>query len=249
MSGENLMRRHLLIILSVLLLGLIPAAHGQEADPSQSIETIYGLVTLPLIDVRAGPDFAYPTIGQLELNTSVVILGRAGDFINRWDGRQWLQIEYGQTKAWIYGRLLRTSVAFNSIFPTGRPLPRDANGRVPEGFDLTTEVCSQWQGDLVLTGNFMAGDTELTVTYPLLQGATVYNVIAIAPDGQRTSFTSTTNTARIVLSQLPWQAGVYTWRVAPYWTVTSNRSTWQQVCLLRTGGTFEKPNTSPYRNP
>lgn len=240
------MCRRLLGLLLVLIGSLMWVA-AQEENPADTIETIYGLVTLPLIDVRAGPDFAYPTIGQLELNTSVVVLGRAGDFISRWDGRQWFEIEYGTTTAWVYARLLRTSLAFNSIFPTGRALPRDANGRVPEGFDLTTELCDQWVGDVTQSGNFMGGDLTLTVTYPLLQGATVYNVITIAPDGTRTSFTSTTSAATIVLADLPYQAGVYTWRVAPYWTVTSNRTTWQQVCLLRTGGTFEKADTRPIR--
>ena len=236
--------RLLLALLICLVFGMMVAA--QDENPADNIDIIYGLVTLPLVDVRAGPDFAYPTIGQLELNTSVVILGRAGDFISRWDGRQWFEIQYGQTTAWVYARLLRTSMAFNSIFPTGRMLPRDENGRVPEGFDLTTEICSQWFGTFTLSGNFMAEDQTLTVTYPTLVGATVYNVIAIAPDGLRTSFTSTTGTATIVLDDLPYQAGVYTWRVAPYWTVTDNRNTWQQVCLLYTAGTFEKPDTNPF---
>jgi len=220
---------------------------GVVARAQQDIEHIYGLVTVDNAELRAGPDFAYPSVGILPLNASVVVLGRAGDFFTRWDGRQWLQIEYGDSPAWVYARLLRTSVAFNSIFPTGRALPRDANGRVPKVFDLTTEVCSQWQGGFTLSGNFMAGENKLITTYPGLTGANVYSVIVISPSGVRRAFDSTTMTSEIDIGFLPQEGGTYTWRVAPYWTNSTYRADWQQVCLLRTGGTFEKPDTSPKR--
>jgi hypothetical protein len=212
----------------------IPAAEGTGVD------TIYGIVTIDESIVRVGPDFAYDAIGSLALNASVVITGRSGDFVSRWDGRQWLQLENG---GWIYARLVRTSVAFNSIPPRGRLLPRDNNGRVPEGFNLSSEVCSQWQGAFTQAGNFMAGDTQIVVTYPTLQGATIYSVIVISPDGFRTAFDSETGTATIELDRLPNQPGLYTWRVAPYWTNSTARFTWQQICLLATGGTFDKPET------
>lgn len=228
------------LILVLMVITTVVAAQENTA--------IYGLVTVDNADVRTGPDFAYPTIGRIPLNTSVVVLGRAGDFFRRWDGRQWLQIEFGERHAWIYARLLRTSVAFNSIPPTGRILPRDADGRVPDAFDLTTYVCDQWVGEFTQSGDFMAGDTEMTVTYPGLAGATVYSVIVIAPDGFRTAFDSETTTATIELSQLPYQEGTYTWRVAPYWTTSTYRYNWQQVCLLETGGTFQKPNTEPLKD-
>lgn len=223
------------ILLSVLF--IICLVNAQDA--------IYGLVSVDEAEVRIGPDFAYDAIGRLPRDTSVTIIGRAGDFFQRWDGRQWLQIEYGDSPAWVYARLLRTSIAFNSIPPTGRLLPRDNNGRVPDDFDLTTDVCSQWTGEFTLTGNFMAGENRLTVTYPLLQGANVYSVIVISPSGVRRAFDSTTATSTIDIGLLPQEAGVYTWRVAPYWTNSNFRANWQQVCLLRTGGTFEKPFTGP----
>jgi len=226
----------ILCILSVSLATLF----AQDASDSK-----YGLVTVDTADVRAGPDFAYPVIGQLPRDASVVILGRAGDFFERWDGRQWVQIDYGNSPAWLYARLLRTSKAFNSIPPTGRVLPRDANGRVPDDFDLTTEVCSQWQGDFTRSGDFMSGGNKLTVTYPTLQGSNVYSVIVISPTGVRRAFDSTTGTSIIDIGFLPQEGGTYTWRVAPYWTDSSYRYSWQQVCLLRTGGTFEKPDTTP----
>jgi len=228
-----------LIALFILVMPIIVAAQDDASDDAPT----FGLVSVNAADVRTGPDFAYPTIARLERNASVVIIGRAGDFFRRWDGRQWLQIELGDQRPWIYARLLRTSVPFNSIFPTGRILPRNANGRVPEEFDLSVDVCQQWQGGFTQSGDFTAGDSAITVTYPGLQGANVYSVITISPSGLRNAFDSETTTAQILLEDLPTETGEYTWRVAPYWTNSTSRSRWQQVCLLRTGGTFIKPET------
>lgn len=238
MRRFNLLHKFIFVGL-LLLLSSVPAL-AQENIADQ----IYGIVTIDNALVRVGPDFAYAEIDALPLNSSVVINGRSGDFFSRWDGRQWLNIDYNGGDAWVYARLLRTSVPFNSIPPIGRLLPRDNNGRVPEGFDLSSDICSQWVGDFTLTGNFMAGDTELTVTYPTLQGANIYSVIVISPTGFRTAFDSETGTATIELGRLPNTEGTYTWRVAPYWTNATARFRWQQVCLLQTGGTFEKPETS-----
>jgi uncharacterized protein YraI len=231
----------LVVVMAMFMMTLAPPTTTQAQDG----EVIYALVAVSAADARVGPDFAYPVIGRLPRHTSLVVLGRAGDFFRTWDGRQWLQVDFGSGTAWVYARLLRTSEPFNSIFPTGRILPRTQDGRVPEEFDLSTNVCDQWQGPLALSGSFMTGDTRLTVTYPPLQGANIYSVIVIAPDGYRTAFDSETTTAEIELENLPWEAGTYTWRVAPFWTDSSSRYRWQQVCLLRTGGTFEKPYTGP----
>jgi hypothetical protein len=236
-------RKQLWLVVGLLAMCLLGSLTLQAQD---EVKTIYGLVTVDTADVRVGPDFAYQAIGQLPRDASVIILGRSGDFFNRWDGRQWLKIDFGIDPGWVYARLLRTSIAFNSIPPVGRLLPRDANGRVPNGFDLSSEVCSQWQGSFTQSGNFMAGDTQMTVTYPALQGANVYSVIVISPDGVRSAFDSTTTTADITLKDLPYDAGTYTWRVAPYWTDSDYRYNWQQVCLLQTGGTFDKPDTKPH---
>lgn len=227
------MRRFWLIIFMSMFVSWVAVAQDSEA--------IYGLVTVDAADVRVGPDFAYPAIGRLPRNASVVVVGRAGDFFTRWDGRQWLQIDYGDRKAWIYARLLRTSVAFNSIRPTGMLLPRDANGRVPEVFDLGAYICDRWQGGFTRSGDFLAGDDELVVTYPEMPGANVYSVIVISPSGFRTAFDSETTTAVIERKRLPRETGTYTWRVAPYWTNAVPRFRWQQICLLQTGGTFERP--------
>lgn len=235
-----------LLIVALAAFGIAGFAAPEGASLRAQSDTIFGLVTADAVEVRVGPDFAYSSIGQLPRDASVVILGRAGDFFQRWDGRQWIQIEYGNAPAWIYARLVRTSTAFNSIFPTGRLLPRDENGRVPEGFDLSSELCSQWQGEFTRTGDFGAGDGALTVTYPGLTGANVYSVIAISPTGDRRAFDSTTTTSELRLDRLPIEGGTYTWRVAPYWTNSSRRYNWQQLCLLRTGGTFEKPYTGLY---
>ncbi|MBN1564372.1 MAG: SH3 domain-containing protein [Anaerolineae bacterium] len=235
------MKRTVMIWLALVLAIMGAGADGRVG--AQDEDVIYGLIDVDAADVRVGPDFAYAVIGQLPRNASVIVLGRSGDFYSRWDGRQWLQIEYGASPAWVYARLVRTSTAFNSIPPTGRLLPRDGNGRVPQGFDLSSYVCDQWVGSFTQTGNFMAGDTEMTVTYPYLQGANLYSVIVIRSDGYRVAFDSETTTAVIELDKLPREAGIYTWRVAPYWTNSTYRYSWQQVCLLQTGGTFEKPYT------
>jgi hypothetical protein len=191
--------------------------------------------------VYVGPDFAYDPIGQLQKNASVVLLGRRGDFFYEWDGRQWLEIEYEGETGWVYARLIRTSIPFNSIPPTGRPLPRNRDGRVPSVFDLSDNVCDSWRGEFTRTGDFMQGDTVLTVTYPELLGANVYSVIVISPSGHRTAHDSTTTTAEIHLRALGVEGGTYVWRVAPYWTHSPSRYEWQQICLLQTGGAFEKP--------
>lgn len=240
------MKKLFLLVLILVLPSVVALAQDEEETPPPPqpvAEAIYGLVTVDLADVRTGPDFAYPTTGQLPLNASVVVYGRSGDFFNRWDGRQWLQIDYGSSRAWIYARLLRTSIAFNSIPPIGRLLPRDANGRVPDVFDLATDLCEQWpQGPYSQSaGDFYGGRQEITVTYPGLPGANVYSVIVISPEGVRRAFDSTTTEAVILLENLPREEGTYTWRVAPYWTNSPVRYRWQQVCLLRTGGTIEVP--------
>lgn len=222
------------MLLSMLILqNTLVFAQDDDDDNGNVGDVIYGLVVTNAADVRTGPDFAYAKIAELPHNASVVILGRSGDFFNRWDGRQWLQVEYEGRNAWIYARLLRTSVAFNSIPPTGRLLPRDRNGRVPEGFDLSSDLCSQWRGAFSQDGRVISPDNPtITVTYPDLQGANVWSVIVISPTGVRRAFDSTTTTAVIEYDSLPRETGTYTWRVAPYWTDAPQRSRWQQVCLL-----------------
>lgn len=219
-----------------------PPGDPDSADPG---ETITGIIEVDGAYVAVGPDFAYPVIGQLPLDASVTIVGRRGDFISSWNGEQWLEIVHGEGTAWVYARLIRTSIKFNSIPPTGRRLPRDRNGRVPEAFDLSSNVCNQWQGGFTQSGDFVAGDPAIVVTYPPLQGATIYSVIVISPSGQRVAFDSETTTATILLEDLPSETGTYTWRVAPYWTNDIPRYTWQQICLLWTGGTFERPAPPP----
>jgi len=224
-------------ILLVLMGSITGWAAAQEEMP------VYGLISVDPAEVRAGPDFAYPSVGQLPLNASVVVLGRAGQFYSRWDGRQWLQIEYGDSRAWVYARLVRTSEAFNSIPVRGMMLPRDRNGRVPDVFDLSTYICEGWQGDFTRSGDFASGASELTVTFPSMPGASVYSVIVFTPTGYRIAFDTETTTATIELDRLPYLGGTYTWRVVPYWTTGTERWEWQQICPLQTGGTFDKPET------
>jgi hypothetical protein len=238
-------RNKLFLIFCLFLLTalVVTLALAQEIVPEPG-ETIYGIVEFDGARVYVGPDFAYRLIGELRQNTSVVVLGRRGDFFYSWDGRQWLQIEFQGGTGWVYARLIRTSIPFNSIRPTGRPLPRNDDGRVPDDFDLSHNVCDGWTGAFTQAGDFMAGDEAITVTYPALQGANVYSVIVIAPSGARTAHDSTTTTAEVLLDNLGvLEQGTYTWRVAPYWTNAPQRYNWQQICLLQTGGTFQVPVT------
>lgn len=233
------MRKFLIRLGVVLCVGLLFSSVGaQEGDGNT-----YGLVSVNNADVRVGPDFAYGSVGRLPRNASVQVMGRAGDFFRSWDGRQWLEIEYSGGRGWIYARLLRTSTPFNSIPPTGRMLPRDNNGRVPEVFDLSSNVCDQWQGTFSQSASDFSGGDEIVVNFPTLQGANVYSVITVSPSGERDAFDSETGTATILLRRLPEEEGEYQWRVAPYWTNSDSRFRWQQVCLLQTGGTFTKEFT------
>lgn len=231
----------LLFVTAVVTSAVTLAQPPGDPEAADDGETITGIVEFDGATVYVGPDFAYDPVAQLTQNTSVIVLGRRGDFIYSWNGDQWLEIEFDGGTGWVYARLIRTSIPFNSIPPTGRRLPRNRNGRVPETFDLSDNVCDGWQGEFTRTGDFMAGDQVLTVTYPELPGANVYSVIVISPSGERTAHDSTTTTTEIRLENLNRGGGMYTWRVVPYWTNEDSRSSWQQICLLQTGGTFEKP--------
>jgi hypothetical protein len=241
-----------LIVLAavIIIASAVLAQPPGDPDAAAPGEVITGIVEFEGTRVYVGPDFAYDLLGQLTINSSVVILGRRGDFIYTWDGGQWLEIDFGGESGWVYGRLIRTSIPFNSIPPTGRRLPRNRDGRVPVVFNLSDNVCDGWAGDFTRSGDFGAGDTRLTVTYPELPGANVYSVITISPSGQRRAHDSLTITADIELRDLPREVGTYVWRVAPYWANGVGRSNWQQLCLLQTGGTFVVPGEpEPTRPP
>ncbi|HEX2622057.1 MAG TPA: SH3 domain-containing protein, partial [Phototrophicaceae bacterium] len=192
----------IMLILSAVLASTLIAQAPGDPDAPEDGETITGIVEFNGATVYVGPDFAYDPVGQLDQNAAVTILGRRGDFFYSWDGNQWLEIEYENETGWVYARLIRTSIPFNSIPPTGRRLPRNRNGRVPDDFDLSDNICDSWinrPNDFTRTGDFMAGDTSITVTYPELPGANVYSVIVISPSGDRTAHDSTTTTEEISL--------------------------------------------------
>jgi hypothetical protein len=224
--------------LSITLLAQPP---GDPLAPKAG-EVITGIVAFEGAVVYSGPDFAYRIVGELPLNGAVTVLGRRGNFIYRWNGQQWLEIDFEGSTAWVYARLIRTSVPFNSIPPTGRPLPRNRNGRVPDVFDLNDDICDGWNGAFSQSGNVLSANTDIVVSYPELPGANVYSVVVIAPSGLRTAFDSETTTATITDQELRSinEYGEYTWRVAPYWTYAVERYYWQQLCLLQTGGTFTR---------
>lgn len=235
-------------VLSILIgMFLIPSVLAQPpGDPLSAAEgeIITGIVAFDGATVYVGPDFAYNIVAQLPLNGSVKVLGRRGTFFSRWNGDQWLEIEMAGESAWVYARLIRTSVPFNSIPPTGNRLPRNGNGRVPDEFDLSDNICDRWVGAFTQDGSVLTPDVNINVTFPGLVGANVYSVIVISPSGSRTAFDTEDPQTEIIARKLRsrFEYGTYTWRVAPYWTTGVGRFNWQQVCLLQTGGTFEYPN-------
>jgi hypothetical protein len=237
------MRKKLLLLCLSLCLTL-PALAQDSTDPDAMTpgEVITGIVAFEGSVAYAGPDFAYRLVGSLPVNGSVTVLGRRGDFISSWNGAQWLEIAFEDGSAWVYGRLIRTSVPFNSIPPSGRPLPRDRNGRVPEVFDLSDNLCDRWIGTYTQSSGVLSRENDIVVTFPELIGANVYSVIVLSPTGSRTAFDSETPTATIrdVELRSRREYGTYTWRVAPYYAPDTYRSSWQQICLLETGGTFER---------
>lgn len=230
--------RKWLVFFFLLALSFAPKTLAQD-------EIIWGLIETDVADIRVGPDFAYPIIMQIPRDTSVQVVGRAGDFFRRWDGRQWVQVVVDGGYGWIYARLVRTSRPFNSLPPRGISLPRDRDGRVPEEFDLSVNICDRWQGEFGRTGDFMAGDSSITVTYPEMPGTVNYTVVVTAPTGYRRSFDSQTTSAVIELGRLNWEAGTYTWGVIPYWNDSTNAYRAQQLCFMRIGGSFDKPDTTP----
>jgi hypothetical protein len=224
-------------VLSVLL-GLF--SFGSGAVQAQSEQT-WGLVTTDVADVRAGPDFAYPILMTLPRDTSVEIVGRSGNFFRAWDGRQWVQIRVGAGYGWIFARLLRTSQPFNALRVTGIGLPRDRDGRVPEVFDLSTFICDQWVGEYGRSGDFLAGDQAITVTFPPMNGAVNYSVVFRDSRGFTLTFDTPTPSLTVELARLSRYSGVLTWSVIPYWNDSVRASRAQQLCLARVGGTLTLP--------
>lgn len=212
---------------------------------AQDYEPPFGLITANNVIVRKGPDFAYPIIEQLPIDTSVVILGRAGGYFHRYDGRQWLQVDYDGRVGWILAGYMRTGRPFNAIPLIGVNLPRNRDGRVPPEFDLSSNICDRWQGAFSQGGNFMAGDQEMTFTFPELAGTVNYSLVAEAPSGLRRTFDTQETFITLTLGSLNYEAGIYTWRIIPYWNDTTNPRNAQQLCIAQQGGTFEKPDTTP----
>jgi len=227
------------MIVLIGLLGMVPVAAQDEDTDDIPDAPITGIVYADDLFVYTGPDYAYRFIGQMPKNASVTIIGRreGGRFSERW-----LEIDYNGQRAWIFARYVRISVPYDSIPATGRPAPRDGNGRVPEAFDVSVNICNTWPAEgHAIEGDFMAGDDVATFVIPELPGANGYSVYTIAPDGNVTRFSSETNRVTVELRRLPVEAGTYTWETAPYWTRRPERWAWQRLCPRRFAGQFERP--------
>jgi uncharacterized protein YraI len=193
---------------AVLLLACLFAVSLASAQDDPA----YGLLADNNVDVYVGPDFAYAVVDSLPIDASVVVIGRAGDYYGGYSGRTWLQIEYGDGySGWVLGRTVRMGRAFNTIDVTGVRLPRDRNYRVPEVFNLFSNICDTWQGSFSQSGDFMAGDQRMTVSYPGMPGAVNYPVLVHTPSGLRRTFDSSDTTQVIPLGGLNYEPGTYTW--------------------------------------
>ncbi|MFW5691545.1 MAG: SH3 domain-containing protein [Chloroflexota bacterium] len=226
-----------LMFISTLILAA-PAAAQTEDDREDAPVT--GIIAAENLFVYTGPDYAYRLIGQLPLNAAVTVVGRReGGF---W-GERWLEIAYGDRRAWVFARYVRLSVPYSDIPSTGRPLPRDNNGRVPEGFDVSTNICDTWPvGGTAVSGDFVTGDTVITLTFPPMPGANTYSVFTRSPEGYETRFFSETPTFEIELDRLPTDPGTFTWQAVAYYTNRPERWYWQQLCPRRLADTsFERP--------
>ena len=234
-------------MLIACLFGLIVSGMFVVAQDDEEArnDAVFGLITSNRVVVRSGPDFAYPIVAQLAIDTSVEVLGRAGSFLGRFSGREWLNIAYGNRTGWVLARFVRIGRTFNTIPQTGLALPRNQDRRVPPEFDLSTHICDSWQGQFSVSGNFMAGDEEITFTFPAMQGAVNYSLVAEAPSGLRRTFDTSEPSITVTLGSLNREPGIYTWYVIPYWNDTTNFRRAQQLCVRRFGGTFEKPDTNP----
>lgn len=232
-----------LLTLTVFVGGVLITA---QEDDSTDNTTVFGLINANRVVVRTGPDFAYPITEQLAIDTSVEIIGRAGSlFGGRFSGREWVNVAYGDRSGWVLARFVRMGRNFNSIPQTGLALPRNRDRRVPPEFDVSVHICDAWQGEFAQSGNFMTGDQEMTFTFPAMQGAVNYSLVAEAPSGLRRTFDTGEPFITVTLGSLNREPGIYTWYVIPYWNDTTNFRRAQQLCVRRQGGTFEKPDTSP----
>jgi hypothetical protein len=79
---------------------------------------------------------------------------------------------------------VRLSVPDDEIPDAGRPLPRNRNGRVPEGFDLSQNICNFWPGEgFGVVGDFFSGAESITLVAPPMPGANTYSVFVESPMG------------------------------------------------------------------
>ena len=233
-----------LLLVALLLLMALPVAAQEDAPADDPVEPlpdgpITGIVATDGLFVYTGPDYAYRFIGQLPVNASVIITGRrTGGYYSE----RWLQIDYSGQEAWIFARYVRTSIPYEDIPETGRPLPRNRNGRVPEEFDLSQNICNFWPNEgFGVVGDYFSGAESITLVAPAMPGANAYSVYVTSPMGFTERFSNTEPSFEIPLHRIATDPGTFTWEVVPFWTYSESRYRWQRLCARRYGGTFERP--------
>lgn len=228
-----------------IIIGVMTLISMTIAQDDPNFDPPFGLIIVDKSTVRVGPDFAYPILEQLPIDTSVVLLGRSGSLFRRFDGRQWINIDYGGKTGWVLARVVRTGRPFNLLPRLGLALPRNRDGRVPPEFSLGMNICDVWQGDFAQSGNYIVGDEAMTFSWSAMQGAVSYSIVVEAPSGLRRTFDTGETSRTITIGSLNFEGGIYNWYIIPYWNISTNRRTAQQLCIRRRGGGFEKPDTTP----
>ncbi len=81
----------------------IPTPTRAESSPPQNDQGIFSgptaLVTVAELNIRQGPDTAYPPVGTLHQGDRVQIVGRNGD-------STWWAVAYSGGTAWVYAELV-----------------------------------------------------------------------------------------------------------------------------------------------
>ena len=80
---DKLLHKMTLFLLSFILLIPMVEVHAQEDEVTVNVSTL---------KVRSGPGLTYETIGAVNKNEQLVVIGKEND---------WIQVKYGNTTGWV----------------------------------------------------------------------------------------------------------------------------------------------------